>query len=126
MNDALTPLVNMGQQLFEPPDVNGWDLGRGWFSSGAMLARMNFAAQLATNQKFNLRDTFRGHADSATMLVSHALDRLTPSAYGAGAESALMEYAGAGAQWPASDATIATKAAGVVHLIVGSGEYQFI
>ena len=47
-NDALTPLVNMGQQLFEPPDVNGWDLGPGWFSSGAMLARMNFAAQLAT------------------------------------------------------------------------------
>ena len=56
VNDALTPLVNMGQQLFEPPDVNGWELGPGWFSSGAMLARMNFAAQLATNQKFNLRD----------------------------------------------------------------------
>ena len=61
VNDALTPLVNMGQQLLEPPDVNGWELGRGWFSTGAMLARMNFAAQLATNQKFNLRDAFRGH-----------------------------------------------------------------
>ena len=27
LSNALTPLVNMGQQLFEPPDVNGWDLG---------------------------------------------------------------------------------------------------
>ena len=55
----------MGQQLFEPPDVNGWDLGPGWFSSGAMLARMNFAAQLATNQKFDLRDVARGLGDIA-------------------------------------------------------------
>ena len=29
VDDALTPLVNMGQQLFEPPDVAGWDLGPG-------------------------------------------------------------------------------------------------
>ena len=60
----------MGQQLFEPPDVAGWDLGPGWFSSGGMLARMNFAAQLATNQKFALRDLSRGHAEHATRSCS--------------------------------------------------------
>ena len=54
VNDALTPLANMGQILYEPPDVAGWDAGRRWFSTGAMLARMNFAASLASNQKFNL------------------------------------------------------------------------
>jgi uncharacterized protein (DUF1800 family) len=26
-NDALTPLASMGQTLYEPPDVSGWDLG---------------------------------------------------------------------------------------------------
>src|SRR5215471_741035 len=51
---ALTPLVNMGQQLFEPPDVAGWDLGQNWFSTGKMLARMNFASTLSLNQKFRL------------------------------------------------------------------------
>ena len=35
VNHALTPLLNMGQQLFEPPDVNGWELGPGWFSTAA-------------------------------------------------------------------------------------------
>ena len=44
----------MGQMLYEPPDVAGWDAGQTWFSTGAMLARMNFASTLAANQKFNL------------------------------------------------------------------------
>ena len=30
--NALTPLANMGQVLYEPPDVSGWDTGRAWFS----------------------------------------------------------------------------------------------
>jgi uncharacterized protein (DUF1800 family) len=126
LNDTLTPLVNMGQQLFEPPDVNGWELGRGWFSSGAMLARMNFAAQLASNQKFNLRESFRPAASDPDTLVAHALDRLTPQEYSSPAYGALLEYARAGGAWTGSDAQIANKAAGLVHLIVGSSEYQFV
>ena len=126
VNDALTPLVNMGQQLLEPPDVNGWELGRGWFSSGAMLARLNFAAQLATNQKFNLREAFRGSASTPDALVAHALDRLTPPEYDSTSYSALLEYASAGGTWTGSDAQLATKAAGVTHLVVGSGAYQFV
>jgi uncharacterized protein (DUF1800 family) len=126
VNDALTPLVNMGQQLFEPPDVNGWELGPGWFSSGAMLARMNFAAQLTTNQKFNLREAFRDHASSPESVVTHALDRLTPQAYSASGQAALIDYANAGGAWTGSETQVATKASGVVHLIVGSGEYQLV
>lgn len=126
VNDALSPLANMGQQLLEPPDVNGWELGQGWFSSGAMLARMNFAAQLATNQKFNLRDTFRGKATSPETLVTHALDRLTAPPYSAVGQAALMDYAVAGGAWTGSDAQLAAKASGVVHLVVGSGEYQLL
>ena len=126
VNDALGPLINMGQQLLEPPDVNGWELGRGWFSSGAMLARMNFAAQIAANQRFNLRDALRGVVQSADDVVAQAMDRLTPPEYSGGAYDALVEYAHAGAQWTGSDAQITAKASGLVHLIVGSGDYQFI
>ena len=126
VNDALTPLVNMGQQLFEPPDVNGWELGRGWFSTGSMLARMNFASQLASNQKFNLRDAARPHASTPEALLTHVLDRLTPQEYSASSQGALMDYARTGASYPASDTQLATKVAGLVHLVVGSGDYQFI
>ena len=47
VDSAITPLTNMGQQLYEPPDVNGWALGAEWFSTASMLARMNYAATLA-------------------------------------------------------------------------------
>ena len=33
VNTAITPLLNMGQALYEPPDVNGWELGPGWIST---------------------------------------------------------------------------------------------
>jgi uncharacterized protein (DUF1800 family) len=126
VNDTLTPLANMGQQLFEPPDVAGWDLGPGWFSSGAMLARMNFAAQLATNQKFNLRDAARGSGKTPESLVSFVMDQLTPPELASGSYRALMDYTRAGAAWTGSDAQLATKASGLVHLIIGSGDYQLV
>jgi len=125
VNDALTPMNNMGQQLFEPPDVAGWTLADGWFSSGAMLARMNFAAALATNQKFNLRDIFKPSGTSPESLVAYAVDRFTPMEYDSTAYNALLDYVRAGGAWTGSDTQLANKSAGLVHLIVGSGEYQF-
>jgi hypothetical protein len=124
VNDTLTPLANMGQQLFEPPDVNGWDLGPGWFSSGAMVARMNFAAALATNQRFNLRDRLRGRAPTAEALVDLITDRLTARPFDSDSYRALQDYARAGLTWTGSDAQLVTKASGLSHLVVGSGNYQ--
>jgi len=126
VNDTLNPLITMGQQLFEPPDVAGWDLGQAWFTSGAMLARMNFAAQLATNQKFALRDAVKGQVRSPEGLVSWSMDRLTTAAFDSGSYNALLDYARAGGAWTGSDAQLAVKASGLAHLIVGSGEYQLV
>ena len=126
VNSALSPLINMGQQLFEPPDVNGWELGPGWFSSGGMLARMNFAALLATNQRFNLRDQSRGNVDSPESLVSYMLDRLTPPEFAGDAYAALLDYARAGGAWTGSDTQLAAKSSGLAHLIAGSGDYQLV
>ena len=126
VNDTLNPLIAMGQQLFEPPDVAGWDLGPLWFTSGAMLARMNFASQLATNQKFELRNKARGSVQSPEGLVSWALERMTASSFPPDSYSALVDYARAGGSWTGSDAQLATKASGLAHLIVGSGEYQLV
>jgi len=126
VNSALNPLISMGQQLFEPPDVNGWELGPGWFSSGAMLARMNFAANLANNQRFNLRDQSRGSVNSPESMVSFMLDRMTPPEFASGAYAALVDYARSGAAWTGSDAQLAAKASGLAHLIAGSGDYQLV
>ncbi len=126
VNDALTPLVNMGQQLYEPPDVNGWELGPGWFSTGGMLARMNFAAQLATNQRFTLREAARPSKDSADSMVDFAVGQLSLQPLDPEVRAALVAYVNLGGSWTGSDAQLLSKAGGLFHLLMGSGEYQFL
>ncbi len=45
---ALAALVRMGQILFLPPNVKGWDGGAAWLNSQAMLTRANFASAMMT------------------------------------------------------------------------------
>ncbi len=126
IDSVRTPLTNMGQTLFEPPDVAGWELGAGWFSTGAMLARMNFAASLASNQRFNVaRAADRSSPDA--LVDWFLLEKLTPSGFEFPQFRELQTYARAGiAQWTGSDAQVNAKAAGLIRLIVGAAEYQLI
>jgi uncharacterized protein (DUF1800 family) len=39
-------LRQMGQVLFDPPTVKGWDGGRAWINTTTLLARYNFAGSL--------------------------------------------------------------------------------
>lgn len=45
--DTLNAMEFMGQGLFEPPNVAGWPGGLVWIDAATLLARFNFAAQLA-------------------------------------------------------------------------------
>jgi uncharacterized protein (DUF1800 family) len=128
VDSALTPLVNMGQQLFEPPDVNGWELGAGWFSTGGMLARMNFASTLALNQRFAVRDQARDAwvGNSADNLLAFVLERLSLPAPDAPVRAALINYINAGAPFTGSESQLLNKTAGLFHLLTGSGEYQLV
>lgn len=51
-------LTNMGQLLFDPPSVFGWDWEQSWLSSATMLARYSFVRDLATSRE-NGRSAFR-------------------------------------------------------------------
>jgi len=122
---ALSPLDSMGQELLEPPSVAGWALGQSWFSTGAMLARMNFGSTLAANQKFNLASAAAASRSSSRAVVDYLAGRLTvdlPS----DVYNDLVTYAASGSMWTGSDAQLQTKAPGLVHLILGSAEYQFV
>jgi len=128
VDTALTPLVNMGQQLFEPPDVNGWELGAGWFSTGGMLARMNYAATLATNQRFELRTQAQAAGAGATpeSLLDFVLARLSLPTPVPEVRTALLNYVNAGGTWTGSDTQLLNKTGGLFHLLTGSGDYQLV
>ncbi len=122
---AMTPLVNMGQQLYEPPDVNGWALGPDWFSTSSMLARMNFAATLAGSQKFNIGRELAPYRGSADAVVNYMLNHYNFAPITQAVHSALVEYARAGGAWTGNDTQLNNKGAGLARLIVASSEYQF-
>ena len=64
----------MGQDLMNPPTVEGWHTGREWIDSGTLVERINFAAELLGNTEL---DGVRG-------LVSRLMDRgdtLTPNQF---------------------------------------------
>ena len=126
VDTARTPLTNMGQTLFEPPDVAGWELGAGWFSSGTMLSRMNFASTLAANQRFNLARNLVHFRRSPEEFLGYFMDRMSPAPFDNATLEELRGYLRANAAWPATDAAVNAKGAGLARLIVGSAEYQFV
>ncbi len=125
LNDSVNHLVNMGQQLFEPPDVAGWELGPGWISSGAMLSRMNFASALAASQRTALQTASKPYAKTPESFLAYFLDRLAPAPLEAGTYEDLLAYLRSSGAWTGSDTQVRAKAAGLVHLILGAGEYVF-
>jgi hypothetical protein len=91
-----------------------------------MLARMNFASVLATNQRFALRDAARASAGTPESLVSFVTERLSLPPLSGGEQATLTDYVRAGGAWTGSDTQILNKAGGLAHLLSGSGEYQFV
>jgi uncharacterized protein (DUF1800 family) len=126
LNDARLALVNMGQVLFDPPDVAGWETGQSWFSTGAMLSRMNFASALAANQKFELARTVAEHAATPQQLLEWALSAVRTAPLASGVTTDLLDYLRAAGPWTGRDTQLQNKVAGAVHLLVGTAEYQFV
>jgi uncharacterized protein (DUF1800 family) len=126
VNDALVPLSNMGQNLYDPPDVAGWESGPSWFSTGSMLARMNFASTLAANQRFRLAASAGAAAATPESLLSHVLDALKTPPLDRVITSELTSYLRATGAWTGSPAQLQAKVPGLVHLIAGTAEYQFV
>lgn len=124
VNNALTPMTNMGQQLYEPPDVNGWELGTGWISTSSMLARMNFASTLAGNQRFNLARDAQPYRTSPDRVLEYLLARFRTMGFTTAQTAAMADYLRSTA-WTGNDAQLQARVPGLSRLIVGSGEYQF-
>ena len=126
LNTALGPLSNMGQQLFEPPDIAGWERGPAWFTTAAMLARMNFAATLTSRQRNDIAAAATGNGPTPDALLSFYLDRISPAPFEQHARNCLLDYLRGGTPWTGNAAQLRVKAPGLLHLIAGSSEYQLV
>lgn len=52
LSECVQLISDLGQNLFEPPTVKGWEGGRLWINSATMLQRANFASQATSGGRF--------------------------------------------------------------------------
>ena len=62
-------MADLGQNLFEPPTVKGWEGGRLWINATSMLQRTNFAADLLSGDKYGRIAKPKSSIDYAELLL---------------------------------------------------------
>jgi uncharacterized protein (DUF1800 family) len=121
----------MGQDLLNPPSVEGWHTGKEWINSGSLMSRINFTAQMVGDTskpgvRFMMnRIKARGTLQPA-QLVDTALDLMGPLEVGEGTRQELLTHASEGGdlRWDNS-AEAEQRVAQLLQLIVATREYQF-
>jgi uncharacterized protein (DUF1800 family) len=133
IRDAAAEFTYMGQDLLNPPSVEGWHTGKEWIDTGILVERINFAAGLVGDpNKPGVRaiiDRLRAEGElSPEELVDRCLDLLGPLPVLPATRSSLLEHmskAGplrfAATDDPAAD----TRVTELLQLIVATREFQF-
>ena len=127
---------NMGQDLFAPPDVAGWDLNLGWINTASMLERFNFANTYLSNRNTNNPGIYVTNDQlmniskpAAKKTVKKFLSRLGPLSVGEGLGT-LRKYLETGdngqpAEFVNTNETVVDrKLRGLVHQIMCLPEFQ--
>ena len=129
--DWANHITYMGQELLNPPSVEGWHSGVEWINSGALMKRTNFVADMVNEvDRPGIRriiDRAQEQATSPEGLVDACLDLLGPLQFNDGTRAELVAHAelngvcGNGK----SDAESAQQVAEILQLIVSTREYMF-
>ncbi len=121
----------MGQDLLNPPTVEGWHTGKEWIDSGTLVERVNFAAgEMGRIEAPGIRsiiDRLRseGHIISPERLVDGCLEMLGGYDLMEETRTLLLNHAQATATLHTGKAEFAQSVGQMLQLIVSTQEYQF-
>ena len=132
--DLGTDVGAMGQELLDPPSVEGWHTGKEWINSSSLVQRVNFAArQFSDVDSPGVRSIIdRISAGAASMpaerLVDSCLDLMGPLSVSEETRRELMAHVGAKGEVRFGEEDDARAAAAriseTLQLIVSTREYQ--
>ena len=134
MQDMVEESGYMGQEIINPPSVEGWHFGPEWIDSGALVRRINFAADLFANPEMPGVQSIiqRIHAlgdRTAAEMVDDCLDLMGPVQVEDGTKEELVSLAerGGDVTWASEDdAKLSSqRVADMLALIASSREFQF-
>lgn len=125
----------MGQELLNPPTVEGWHTGREWIDSGSLVGRVNFSAdQVGNLAQPGVRDIIDRLAGSRTTmtpeeLVDGCLDLIGPLEVGEKTRTSLLGKASAAGELrldtESGKQAFDRRVAEMLQLIVATREFQF-
>ncbi len=125
-------ITYMGQELLNPPSVEGWHSGVEWINSGALMKRTNFVADMVNEtSRPGIRKIIEKAYEQATSpeaLVDACLDLLGPLQFNEGTRAELVAHAeqnGVCGGNGKSDAESTQEIAEILQLIVSTREYMF-
>ena len=125
---------DMGQDLFEPPDVKGWRYGREWINSQRLFVRYNAAASLvraATDPGRSGVDLSgfvpQSNRQSAESVVDYLAGALLLKPLEAGQRKALIEFCSdlpAAQAWQDHSELVRSRLQELVVLLTSLPEFQ--
>ena len=124
----------MGQDLLNPPSVEGWHTGAEWINSGSLMRRINFTAALVGDVSRpgikDLVERLKARGDrTPERVVDSCLDLMGPLEVNRESRDELISFAGesGGFAWDTAAQRKASTArvSELLQLIVSLREYQY-
>ena len=124
----------MGQDLLNPPSVEGWHTGAEWINSGSLMRRVNFTAELVGDVERpgikSLVERLQSQGDkSVEKVVDDCLDLMGPLEVQPESRVELIQFVGEKGEfgWSSPEQTdeSKTRVSELLQLIVSLREYQY-
>jgi hypothetical protein len=124
----------MGQDLLNPPSVEGWHTGAEWINSGSLMQRVNFTAELVGDVSRpgikDLMDRLKAKGGrTPAEVVDGCLDLMGPLEMNPNSRQGLIGFIEVGGDfsWDTDEQVQASTArvSELLQLIVATREYQF-
>ena len=124
----------MGQDLLNPPSVEGWHTGTEWINSGSIMRRVNFCAEMLGDvSRPGVQDIIkriRAQGDlSPQAFVDASLDLMGPLEVGEGTRQELVDHVSPGGplRWDTEQVASASaeRIGELLQLVVSLREYQY-
>jgi len=131
MNAMSLNIRYMGQDLMNPPTVEGWHTGREWIDSGTLVERINFTADAVGNtshpgiQSIIQRLVAQGPTITAEQLVDGCLDMLGAYVLADVTRNELLALAKADGDLRTGTPEFETRVGQMLQSIVATTEYLF-
>ena len=122
----------MGQDLLNPPSVEGWHTGTEWINSGSLMRRINFTAEMVGNTsrpgvQSMINRLKEQNSQTPEAFVDACLELMGPLEVNQETRQELVDHAkiGGSLNWTTDAAGSSERVGEILQLIVSLRDYQY-